>query len=528
MQQDILIRQIETDIDRAFAASELPEAGYAQAAWTLLSVNEDAFIEARRDASGDHDMHVFADVRLNALRHPLRVCLERAERKRTGLRDVMINEHYQLALDWIKSAMDYDQFCAIFPLWHRGRVRLAIDGNRLIVTRSADRKCEYEAYNRLIRQEARLEPDAGSMPDDLGMLLSSATTVKADSFYVRFSPKLVSALTSWLSPLFASRQTLPENWAFYGFTLRDYRTVYSTIQSMLFAGQQVRWDLASSGMPGLGYRSSVLTVSKKEQVARLRRHTELEANVLRKILDLLTLGSNGIQDPDIATQPLIDLKNGLYALSPFVWLSSSVERNLCVLLNKIPEKKSICADLTNEKEAATKREIIAFLSPLNLSFGGGNVKGTNVDLAIIDRPNKACLCLELKWFIGPAEIREVDKRTKDLATGIKQAKIINRLFSHGDERLIRDVLKIGSDYSFLSIIASQNWIGHAEVQDPEGPIIKVWHLLAKIKEYGSLPQVLRWLKDREYLPLEGRDYTIVPMEIFCGSWRAAWYAIRPH
>lgn len=82
MQQDVLICQIERDIDQTFAASGLPAIGYAQAMWTLLSVNEDAFLKALRDTSSGHDMHIFMDVRLNALSYPLRVCLERAEKKK--------------------------------------------------------------------------------------------------------------------------------------------------------------------------------------------------------------------------------------------------------------------------------------------------------------------------------------------------------------------------------------------------------------------------------------------------------------
>jgi len=63
---------------------------------------------------------------------------------------------------------------------------------------------------------------------------------------------------------------------------------------------------------------------------------------------------------------------------------------------------------------------------------------------------------------------------------------------------MKNVLKIDADYSFLSAVASQNWIGHVDVQDPEVPIIKVGHLLSKIAEVRSLPEVLGWLKDRKY------------------------------
>ena len=78
------------------------------------------------------------------------------------------------------------------------------------------------------------------------------------------------------------------------------------------------------------------------------------------------------------------------------WLNSDAERNLCVLLNQIPDQRRIYADLTNGKEAATKREILETLSGRNLSFVAGPVAGTDVDLGIIDHANKVCLCLELK------------------------------------------------------------------------------------------------------------------------------------
>jgi hypothetical protein len=210
-----------------------------------------------------------------------------------------------------------------------------------------------------------------------------------------------------------------------------------------------------------------------------------------------------------------------------VWLNSAAERNLCVLLNQIPEQRKIYANLTNDKERATRAEIIAFLGPLGFEFKQGAVKGTNLDLAIIDRPNKACLCLELKWFIEPAEVREVDERTMELAAGIEQAKIINALYRTSDEPLMKGILGIDSDYVLMSVVASQNWIGHDDVQSPEVPIIKVWHLLYQIKEYGSLAGIIAWLTNRDYLPKEGVDYSVEPWEIACGEWRANWYGIKP-
>src|SRR5690606_14532052 len=139
---------------------------------------------------------------------------------------------------------------------------------------------------------------------------------------------------------------------------------------------------------------------------------------------------------------------------------------------------------------------------LGLDLKDGEVHGTDIDIAIVDRNSKACLCLELKWFVEPAEIREIEERTQELRNGVDQAKKVRTLQERGDTRLMRHVLGIDSSYAFLAAVASQNWIGHAEAQDAGIPIIKVWHLLHRIRDAG-LRDAMQWLSNRDYIPKEG-------------------------
>lgn len=520
------IHQAESDVDVAFAASPLLQLGFAQAVWTLLSVNEDALFKARAQASSAEDLHIFADNRLNELSYPLRTCYANAPESKALSREY-VAEDYQHALDWLKAARDYTHFCALFPLWHRKRIKLGLGGRRIIVDHGEDRKHEYEAYNRLVRKEGRPEVEPRPMPEALMDALRIATTVRDGSFLVKFNPRLVASLKEWLAPVLGARQTLPDGWEFSGFALQEFRAVISTLSVMMIAWAETKEAVATAGMPGLGYPSSVWVVSRDELLARLRRYTDVPEGALVVILDLLTFGSSGVRHPDIATQPLIDLRNGSLLVAPFVWMSIAAERNLCVLLNQIPKQKSIYAKLANTKEAETVAEFKEKLAPLGFVFGHGDVAGTDVDLAIIDHSNKACLCLQLKWFIEPAEIREVNDRREDLADGIRQAKTLNTLHAQGDTKLMKTILKIESDYTFLSAVASQNWIGHGEMQDPEVPIIKVGHLLSEILETKSLGKVIDWLTRRDYLPVEGKAYAIAPIEISSGGWQATWYGIKP-
>jgi hypothetical protein len=525
MRDDETIRRAEKEIDDTFAASRLVDIGYTQAVWTLLSVNEDAFLKHLYELPQEQ-LHAFADNRLNAITHPLRVCLVRCHDYGGDIRHELVDEHYQLAWEWLDAAKSYSQFCTIFPLWHRGKINIKITDGVLNFSDMPNAEKEYEAYNRLIRKEARPERIVPQPNDQLLNFLLSRTTIGADWFRVNFNPELASRLISFISPAMTARHTLPDNWQFGWFSLEEYRRIFLTIRALLFGWHTARCALANNGLPGLGYKSSVWVVTKEELSARLRRYTGIDVAVVNRVLDLITFGGAGIRHPDIAIQPLLDLRNGSFALAPFVWLNTNMERNLCVLLNQISEGKERYSRLSNEKERATREEVKKYLSTCNFSIKAGQVEGTDIDLAIIDRADKVCLCLELKWFIEPAEIREGDERARELAQGIAQAKKIRALFDGGDERLIEQLLDIDRDYLFFNAVASVNWIGHGDVQDSEVPIIKVWHLMRKIKCTGSLRNTVYWLRNRGYLPHQGEDYTIEPWRISCGKWSATWYGIK--
>jgi hypothetical protein len=117
-------------------------------------------------------------------------------------------------------------------------------------------------------------------------------------------------------------------------------------------------------------------------------------------------------------------------------------------------------------------------------------------------------------------------RSEELQKGVAQAKLLNSLFAQRDGRLLA-LLGIDGDYEFQAMVGSVNFIGRPGIQTPDIPITKLWHVVSKIKESGSLAMAVRWLKLREYLPVNGRDYAIQEVPIECGRWRSQWYGIAP-
>lgn len=95
---------------------------------------------------------------------------------------------------------------------------------------------------------------------------------------------------------------------------------------------------------------------------------------------------------------------------------------------------------------------------------------------------------------------------------------LNELFRSNDQQLVQ-LLGIDSAYDFLSAVGSVNWIGMADVQDPSISIVKVWHLMGKLKE-KVLPAAMSWLRQRDYLPRPGRDFNVVSFPIKVGDWSA--------
>ena len=100
----------------------------------------------------------------------------------------------------------------------------------------------------------------------------------------------------------------------------------------------------------MAFASALWTPRKGVLVATIARHTGLAKAVVNDVLRYLTFGEMGIRNPDIATQPIVDLTNGQYAISPFVMAHVHAERNLCVLLNQIPDERKLYLQLVEEKE----------------------------------------------------------------------------------------------------------------------------------------------------------------------------------
>ena len=297
----------------------------------------------------------------------------------------------------------------------------------------------------------------------------------------------------------------------------------------------VRWPSArllavQSGDFSAGIASSLLVMSRAALSAKVLRYSNLARKVAIAIIEDMTLGARGISltEADPTLQPLIPLNEERYAIVPQLWINSAAERNFVALINRLPKDKAIYLSLVQDKEAVMRERIVDALNRPVWRYKFGRVLSgrlPDIDLAIIDPANRCCLLLELKWFLDPAEPRELLEKSEEIRKGIAQLSRLKKALQQKDASLLNR-LEIESDYSIGYVVISENWIGYSTAQDPEIPVVREHHVTKKLQSSENLSVTLDWLSQRKYLPQEGIHYRFVEDISQVGSWRLRWYALE--
>ena len=436
---------------------------------------------------------------------------------------------FQASRALFRLSKKYQWFEAAYTFASHGWVELELQGSTIQPAKEFFKGIEYEAYDRLIRahqsDEALSLVDFSNFPTNA---IGYSVKIKADRFTYKLNPRIVSDTIKFMQPAFDIMFSLPIGWQFSRYSLGDFQSVFKPISAIAYIHAMVRREVMTleSEYNNMGYADSVYVPTCGELLKRVVRYSGVSDTKVRSIFDDLTYGNRGIKHLDPALQPLIKLDSQHYAIMPHLWLLLNPERNLTVLFNRIPSERKIYAKLVDEKEGLMKQRFTDDLSDKGFRFVDGNVPNlTDVDLAIIRDSEKTCLLLELKWFIGPAEFREVIEKSEEIKKGISQVFKLKQAFADNHKPLL-EKLEIDSNYRLEGIVVSQNWIGEANVQSPEVPVIRADHLIAKLKATEDLQSTMEWLKDRKYLPKEGEHFRVQTCTTTIGNWYLEWPGIQ--
>ena len=520
------LREIEEEIDLYYKSNPLMNHPFATAAWSLLAFAENQMLNAHVGGRGTQDYAIIGDNLVNELKDPM--CWLYSTCEPGGQVPFAYDDDvYKASWDLFKLGQEYRWFVFAYTYFSRKWIELDLQGSTIQPTEDLFTSIEYNAYNRLIKPHKLQEASSSVNLDNLPMAaIKRALRIQGDRFTHKPNPKMVSdTIEILIKPRLDIIFSLPSEWQFSYYTLGDFRKVFEAILALAYIRTRASHMAADRGC--VGYADGVYVTTPCELLRRVVRYSGVSDAKVRSIFNHLSYGNEGISHPDPALQPLIKLNSDAYAIMPHLWLYSSPERNLTVLLNKLPSEREIYSKLVSEKERLMRERLTTCLSAKGFRFVCGSVSDLpDIDLAIIKDSEKVCLLLELKWFIDPAEASEVIEKSEEIEKGISQELKLKRAFANNNERLL-EKLEIDSSYRLEGVVVSQNWIGNAQVQCPEIPVIQADHLIEKLKVAKSLQSTMEWLKDRKYLPKEGEHFKVHMTTHTIGDWSLKWYEIQP-
>lgn len=521
------LEAVEAAIDNEHLKNRLTKLTFSEAAWYFLAFCEEMQFK-RLEIEGINrrqDTACHADEIVNNMKTPLRWLWETC-RPGTQIPRKFCDESYKASWDFYDLAHEYGSFESAYIYARAGAVTLRLQGDAIVPDIPFRKDPRYEAYDRLcINEPTEFDGDRAIEFFDN---VSQTVTVSDNRFRYQLNPGIVSYGLDALMPLM-SHFWLPDSWSLPRYSFGDFRSVLSAIRVIAMIHHFAHVAAARQGCVALGYLDSVLVMRRGELSKRLKRYTGLGIDVVNAVIHDATFGERDIRNPDPAIQPLIPLTADRIAISPTLFLASDIERNLTVLLNRLPEEKKVYSQLSEDREKISRRRIIDRLQPLGLRFWHGNLPGRNdlpdVDLAVINDIERTCLILELKAFIGPAEPREILEKSEEIEKGVSQINVL-RNSTRLESALLNGPLEIDGSYDVSFALASETFVGIPSVQDETVPVVRIDHLVRRLLAGNSLSSVCDWLQTRDYLPVEGTHFEVRDVDAHVGDWRLRWYGIR--
>jgi hypothetical protein len=520
MAVDAAARAVESQVDNAFRELSLMERDIANATFHVLLA-----AELHLDDHSEMNIQERA-IDLDMLVNLLKYAIAWA-REATGSKVASKSEFETLLIEarhLITAASNYMFFAVAYTYGSRDVIDLTLQGQHFRTARVPSAEARYEAYNMLLKPTLEKRVSADFIDED--RILPEVQRAAKRGVIPPSIPLIRRVLVQAFELLERASEPfyhLPLDWRFDGFTLREFRQVHNVIRGIVYVWRQIAPVMDQTGVPH-ATRFPYL-VHRNELKSAVKDITALPSKTVERILEHLKYGALGINKPDPAIQPLIPFGNNSFILSSPLILGNAAERNLAVLLNALPTQRKIYADLTQHKESLMRQRIVSGVPDHILNWHGRLRSDLpTVDLVLADAAAGAVLLIELKWFIDPAEPREIDERSDELRKGIKQCKKLMTAVT--DDPTLISVIVPFKIVEVASAVVSANWIGLGNIQDETIPIINEEHLIAKIRAANGLVGVLHWLSSRDYLPREGVHYKIEFFQLKHAGYMLDWYGLQ--
>lgn len=531
------LRKAEKEIDRVYLGNGLTKRPFTEAVWCFLSCVETQsvrpIIDPASSSLSGHDLNIWINGLVNSCKWPMRWLWKTCGRG--GHPPPRYDDStYREAIQLLDLATRYTPFETAYTYASNAAIQLSFDDNKTIIPDSVLRSdAQYEMYDRFAnyRKPPTMSPERRDAMDELIQRVSHSVRCKGVRFGYRLGSKTIELAISSLDTPLGPPPHLPDDWRFSRYTMGDFQIWAKVLRSICQLHVFARVAACRMGLPEYGYADGLLIKNKRDLCRLFVRYAGLSYEIVEALVEDCTYGSRCVRPNllDPVLQPLFRISPNKYLIAPNLVIFSSLERNFSVLMNRIPEERSLYSKLSQDRENLSRSRIVKGISSLCIRSWWGRMPGwgeaREIDLALMERPSKCCLILELKSFVAPDEVREILNRSKEIDKGIEQIRRRRHLAVQEPHSLF-ETLGIDQTWNVSWAVASESSVGAGFVQSDDVPVVRIGHLIRKIVDSGGLQGIGTWLRNRDYLPVEGKHYKITDEEISVGQWTLRWHDMQ--
>jgi hypothetical protein len=539
------VRACEAVIDAEIATRRLPHADFGTCAWNILTVAEDV---ARLSMAGvdvsraDDILRVLGLV--DGFKYGVKAALREASlraKPSSERPDMRCHaDRYMPAGRLVQLGIDHELARAGFINYWRRRATSQVsprldlirfyprlDGIRfaaldLLESLRGTKPAWFDRVTQWLRPSALDE-------EPLRLLATCSSETERGGINYSYQPPVASYLMERLQTSWS--RLMPENWACdLGATPEITRLLGAMQAICAYHLLAVLLGARRLGTQGVGHESCVLAISRKTLIKRVSALANAGPEQAERFCAALTYGV-GTRDPDPALQPIIELSGGLCLIAPFLFVTSSLERNFLSLVARAYPKQFDAASLsfslamTESLRQAFEAKGYATRAAAHLP----NKDGGEIDLLVADAGSHSLAAFELRWMLRPAEPTEYINRDNEVQRKLHQA---DTKFAAVRKHLPWALGALGisapdpGSWSTSSFLVVDGFLAGPR-ETHESKVVSRRTTEDAIAETDSLRDLAAKLEDYERLPQLGRHFEIRHHDMEIGGIGVRWYSVNP-
>ncbi len=437
------------------------------------------------------------------------------------------------AKDLVTNALDYDLIeCAFMTYKHEhAEVRIV---DEFKIEFSGDREeLRYDALDLIIAGKKAYTSQKSVWSDinsnknlhDTYMRLLKGLRYSKGRFDIAAIKDDIAYFCEFVAQLENGAYTLPAEWQFRNIKITSFRKLWNIITTICVIVLSYNYE----DIGEINTRPSVIIYEFEYWLQILA--TLLEDVTINELADMhkLMIYDFDFAQRDPALQPFIILNRKYILLLPHLYQSLNHERNLRQLLARRYENEySQTSDLL---EPTMQNDICKVISKKWKYVTRRKIKGDipDIDLLIYDEVSLSALIVETKWVIGAGELHEKYSRAERERKGVRQVRKLLEIAIR-EPHIIWDRcfpnLNFHSDISFAGCVVMREFAGSSHDVEQMVPAVDEYLFTEKIKSVDRLSELIEWMRHREFLPTEGREFREVMCQCKVGPYTVLWRGFK--